>query len=462
MPDNQWLDRPPMTRLRQEAAQSHTFRAGEIVLARAPGRLDVMGGIADYSGSLVCELPLAVAAGVAAQHRDDGCVVVRSEQVGRQVTLNARQLATDDHAAVRDMFSGDDAWARHIVGCVWWLADQQGVGLEGGVTLLLDSDVPLGGGVSSSAAIEVATMSALTTLLGHPLQPLDLAVACQAVENLVVGAPCGVMDQVTSAMGREGAMLEILCQPGPDHRPAQVLGDVPVPPGYAFVGIHSGVSHEVSGDPYTDTRVAAFMAQKILSLIDGDVTDGCLANLNADAYRRLHRERLPETLSGDAFVESYQSTNDPVTRVNPQKTYHVRAAADHHVLEMARVQRFVELIKTANGDHSSKPIEQAGALMYASHASYRDCARLGHPMTDRLVEMVRARGPESGLFGAKITGGGSGGTVAILLSDDEAARIAIEEIRGDYAAETGRATTLFDGTGPGAAEVGAAWISKQD
>ena len=503
-----------------------------VVVARAPGRLDVMGGVADYSGSLVCEMPLAVAAVVVAQARMDGRVVCVSAQEegrnrksgrnrgnqGNAVVLGAKVLAAaaPRKAAPRKLAKGlvgDRRWARYVAGTWWWLIRGMGQGARGkgkmgadprprvaaaaienrkskienalpGVTLYVDSDVPLGGGVSSSAAVEVAAMAAGARLLGLKLGPMDLAVACQWVENHVVGAPCGVMDQVTSALGQEGALLEILCQAGPDGRPAQVMGNVQVPKGFAFVGVHSGVAHEVSGDPYTDARVAAFMGQKILAQLQKrDLTHGCLANVPAEEYRRSWRQKLPESMLGRAFLKNFRGTNDPVTKVNPRTVYRVRQGTDHPVFEMERVREFVRLLKQAGEMDGSLQISdrrlpmvegrtgcgvveaienrktrsgvrdafmrRAGELMYASHASYSDCAHLGHPLTDKLVAMVRDLGPGKGFYGAKITGGGSGGTVAILMQDSPVCRRRLRTLRQRYERETGRETMGFAGSGPG-------------
>lgn len=448
----------PLGRLRNSLKSSGLFAAGEVVLARAPGRLDVMGGIADYSGSLVCEMPLAVAAAVAVQDRGDAKVVCRSQQLGRIVELPAAALGGTAAAGVRKLLEGEDKWARYAVGCAWWLVNKCGEAGGHGVTILVDSDVPLGGGVSSSAAIEVATMTALAGLWGIELEPLRLAVACQEVENQVVGAPCGVMDQVTSCMGQEGAMLEILCQAGADGLPAQVLGAVAVPEGYALVGVHSGVRHEVSGDPYTDTRVAAFMGQKILSVMEEpDLTQGHLANVNPQRWKIELRRRLPERMTGQEFLQQYGGTNDPVTTVKPEKEYHVRAATAHHVLEHGRVTRCVELLKAAGkarGTRKEAAMRRVGRLMVASHHSYGLRARMGHACTDKLVAMVRSSGPGSGFYGGKITGGGCGGTVAILMRDDAGTRRKLAELRERYSQETGRETTLFEGTSPGATALG--------
>ncbi len=127
-----------------------------------------------------------------------------------------------------------------------------------GYSLLISSEVPEGKGVSSSAAIEVATMQALAAAVDLMLEPRELAMLCQKAENLVVGAPCGVMDQMASACGKKGELMAMIC------RPAEVIESVPIPSGVAFWGVDSGIRHSVGGADYGSVRVGAFMGKKII------------------------------------------------------------------------------------------------------------------------------------------------------------------------------------------------------
>ena len=131
-------------------------------------------------------------------------------------------------------------------------------GVLGGADVLLVSTVPLGAGVASSAAVEVATMRAAGAAFGARLDGLRLAALCQMVENRVVGAPCGIMDQVTCTLGEAGRLLALRCQP---H---DVLGWHAPPPGATFVGLDSGVKHAVGGRRYGRARCAAFMGREII------------------------------------------------------------------------------------------------------------------------------------------------------------------------------------------------------
>lgn len=429
---------------------------GLVHVARSPGRLDVMGGVADYTGSRVCQMPLEIAAAAAVQQRSDGKVVCLSQQTSEQdeLILAAGELAQLSPLGLRERIGNEHAWAGYVVGCLAWLMKHHPQpAMKNGATLLIDSDVPPGGGVSSSAAIEVATMIALASLYDVTLTPMTLAAACQNVENQVVGAPCGVMDQVVSCMGTHNAILEILCQSAADGMPAQLQGSLQIPKGYAFVGVHSGVRHEVRGDPYGDTRVAAFMARKMIRNMSPSFASlEYLANLPLVQYESSLRLRLPLTLLGSEFISEHDSTEDHATTITPESSYHVRDAADHHVREMHRVTRFAKLL-AENGSAQTTPSEhamiEAGQLMNQSHASYSQCARLGHPLTDQLAELLQQAGTDAGIFGCRVTGGGCGGTLAVLLRDEKNVHETLHRIRETYESQTGRRTMLFNGTSDG-------------
>ena len=133
------------------------------------------------------------------------------------------------------------------------------VKLPYGFNLLLLSAVPMNVGIGSSAAVEIGTLSCLNAYLGLKISPSRIARLGQMAENHVVGAPCGIMDQIAITSGRQGCLTHILCRPG------EVKGEVQIPPGTGFVGINSMVRHSVAGSPYSDTRIGAFMGKKIIN-----------------------------------------------------------------------------------------------------------------------------------------------------------------------------------------------------
>jgi len=448
-------------------ARLSSFFAPDVPLgiARAPGRLDVMGGIADYSGSLVLEMPISDAAFAAAQLHPEPFVRVVSvdparPESSREVSCSLSDLLDGGYEGARRLFErrADEHWAAYVAGVILPLVLDEGLTLSGGVRILVTSTVPEGKGVSSSAALEVAALFALACAGALPLEPWKAALLCQKVENLVVGAPCGVMDQLTAACGERDRLLQILCQP------ATILGAVAVPPDLGLFGIDSGVRHAVTGADYRQVRVAAFIGYRLLaeafgleaseSDADGVVSVddprflGYLANISPSELGPELVLRLPESLSGAEFLASYAGISDAVTRVDPARSYPVRAATLHPIQEHHRVRLFAELLSVAPSPRARTLL---GELMYQSHRSYGACG-LGSENTDQLVRLARDSGLEAGIYGAKITGGGSGGTVAILARADAEPRV--REIAARYSAESGLEARVFVGSSAGAAQLG--------
>ena len=423
-------------------------------VARAPGRLDVMGGIADYSGSLVAEMPIEQAALCAVQAGGvkDNTVIVRSgnaesEGLTSEVRLPA-EVFINPVSLLKFLRESAPSlrWAGYIAGCFALLRAEGLIPRSTGGRFFLYSNVPLGAGVSSSAAVEVASMRALCAAFGVEMDGLSLARLCQRVENDVMDAPCGIMDQVTSAFGESGKLLLLLCQP---H---QIQGNVTLPNGWSVFGIDSGVKHSVGGVAYTNTRVAAFMGFKILADSAGSGFGGHLCNITPNVYQEISPNGLPETMAGSDFLSMHGGIYDSVTAVEPGETYSVRAAAEHAIFENHRVRRFVENLRQA----SDAAFMEAGIHMAGAHKSYSACG-LGAPETDLLTELV-AELP--GVSGAKITGGGSGGTVCVLCRTEAEPDI-VRELATRYTDRTGITPRLIRGTSPGALATPPRMLSKR-
>jgi L-arabinokinase len=443
---------------------------GMVHFSRAPGRLDVMGGIADYSGSLVLQLPLQEATIVAVQRAPDQEIHIVSLgkdfasvfQTSLDVLAPLGNSITYDEAREYFQRNPDDHWAAYVAGAFPVLMRELGAQFRTGVRILIASRVPQGKGVSSSAALEVAAMQAIAAAFDVDIAPRQLALLCQTVENHVVGAPCGVMDQMTSACGEQGRLLALLCQP------AELLGMIDLPEEIAVWGLDSGERHFVSGADYGQVRVGAFMGYRIIAELAGlpvsrmdtgqrvAIVDprwrGYLANVTPSEFEQFFAQELPLRLTGQDFLDRYTGTHDSVTQVDPARTYAVRVPTAHPIYEHFRVRVFAELL---NNPNSERKLDLLGELMYQSHASYSACG-LGSPGTDRLVQLVRDAGAAQGLYGAKITGGGSGGTVAVLGRSD--AHPAIRSIATRYAEETGYFPAVFSGSSPGACTFGAVQI----
>jgi L-arabinokinase len=424
-------------------ARSDLFAHGrDIIVARAPGRLDVMGGIADYSGSLVLEWPLADATFVAAQKDSELTVTIVSGK--RRAHVPLPELLARDYGDARASFARDPVlhWSAYVAGAFLVLAREHNVVVSSGARLLVTSTVPEGKGVSSSAALEVAAMTAICGAYDISLDPRQLALLCQKVENLVAGAPCGVMDQMTAALGESGHLLALLCQP------AEVCGVLKLPPGVALWGIDSGIRHAVGGAEYGTVRTAAFMGHRILERLMGRRLD-YLANVSPTEFSAV-AARVPERLTGSQFLDRYQRINDQISHVEPEREYPVRVATAHPIYEHARVRRFADELSLVD-DSGADAAERLGALMYESHSSYSACG-LGSEGTDAIVDLVRGAGAKSGVYGAKITGGGSGGTVAILGRAD--AGPLVHELADRYGRASGRTARVFSGSSSGSAACG--------
>jgi len=432
-----------------------------ITLSRAPGRLDVMGGVADYSGSLVAEMTIAEAALVALAPRTDRVVRVWSrgieaEKLTPHVSLSLDEFYADgeivNYETVHSRLRTDPQtrWAAYLFGCVYVLL-AEGIlpNFPYGANLILDSRVPLGAGVSSSAAIEVAAMQAVSAAYGLHLDGVTVARLSQMVENKVVGAPCGIMDQMSSALCVPNSLLLILC------RPHEVVGTQALPDGVRVFGINSNVKHSIGGSAYTRARVAAFMGRRILGV-------DYLAQLSTQEYKEQlkYAEQLklalPTSITGSEFLVQFGETGDAVTRIDPNETYAVLAAALHAIWENRRIVGFVRELQEAKNDSPhrlSEYLRRVSAKMYAAHNSYTKIG-LGCDETDLLVEMGRQAGPAKGIHGAKMTGGGSGGTVAFLTYGDSAEQT-VYRIAHIYEQHTGRTPQVFEGgLSPGAMAFG--------
>ena len=404
------------------------FTSDRIIATRAPGRLDVMGGIADYSGSLVLPFPIAAATHVAIQVHEEPVIRIHtslsdSERSLRKFEMPLLSLLKDDapidYAEARAFFKRDPqhAWAAYVAGAFLVLMRERGKLFDRGESIFISSAVPEGKGLSSSAALEVASMQAIAVAYDVELPPLDLALLCQKVENLVAGAPCGVMDQMTSVFGEQDHLLSLLCQP------AQLNGAIALPEELGIWGLDSGIRHSVGGADYGAVRTSAFMGYRIIADIAGaDLWNGYLANITPEEFEQNFASSLPEE---------------------------ILHATRHPIYEHVRVQSFANILQNWKGLHQA---EELGVLMYQSHDSYTSCG-LNSSGTDELVRLVREIGIRGCLYGARITGGGSGGTVAVL-GEREQAPASIARIVETYAQKNGYRPIVISGSSSGSSLFG--------
>ncbi|PKI59879.1 hypothetical protein CRG98_019761 [Punica granatum] len=376
-------------------------------------------------------------------------------------------------------------WAAYVAGTILVLMRELGARFDNSISILVHSGVPEGKGVSSSAAVEVATMSAVAAAHGLNITPKDLALLCQKVENHVVGAPCGVMDQMASACGEANKLLAMVCQP------AEVLGLIDIPPHVQFWGIDSGIRHSVGGTDYGSVRIGAFMGRKMIKstassvlsktssedgsqqlgnglnseemedgakqLLEAEATLDYLCNLPPHRFEAVYGTKLPESIAGKEFLEKYVGHDDTVTVIDENRSYGVKAPTRHPIYENFRVKTFKALLTAATSDDQ---LASLGELMYQCHYSYSACG-LGTTGTDRLVELVQemqhselSQSEGGTLYGAKITGGGSGGAVCIVGRNCLRSSEQILQIQQKYKDATGFLPYVFEGSSPGAGKFG--------
>ena len=326
-----------------------------IRILRAPGRVNLIGEHTDYNLGFVLPVALQLATFVATAPSTDGKLHIYSETRKSMAEWSVREIA---HMHP----SGD--WADYPIGVARELI-RAGIALEP-ANLLIRSTVPEGAGLSSSAALEVA--SALAFLNGRPMPPLELARLCQRAEHHFVGIPSGIMDQYVAVFGHEHCALELDCR-ALDHRL------VPLPDGITFVAVNSMVKHALAGSAYQE-RVRE-----------------C-----AEAARLIH-ERNPEVNSlRDASLAQVDALRDSV----------IARRARHVVTENARVERFVDACAGNN-------LSAMGALMLESHRSLQHDYEVSCTELDFLVETAIGI---DGVFGARMTGGGFGGCIVALLRNE--------------------------------------------
>ncbi|HUM11121.1 MAG TPA: galactokinase [Myxococcaceae bacterium] len=349
------------------------FGAEPEVRAAAPGRANLIGEHTDYSGGLVLPVTIPRHTRVELRRRRDATARVHSEQLGK----------TEEYRVGAEAPRHD--WLDYVQG-VTALARPRPLG---GFEARIDSEVPPGSGLASSAALTVSMLRALRQAFGWELDDVRLALLGQRAEVEFVGAPVGVMDPMASSLGTEHAALFIDTQ---SLRAEQV----PLPPGLAIGVVHSGISHHHARGEYRERRRECEEATRALGVTS-------LRSLTLDELPRV--EQLPAPLD---------------------------RRARHVVTENARVLAAVEALRSGE-------LERLGALLAESHRSLRDDYQVSVPDLDRLV-MLAAEAP--GVFGARLTGGGFGGAI-VVAARPEGLRTSMERVAERYRMQTGHAATVL-------------------
>ena len=359
---------------------ARTGRAPE-VLVRSPGRVNVIGEHTDHNLGWVLPAAIDLGTDVAARARQDGVVKVHSASLG----------ADDEFAVTGPAPQVAPTWARFVRGYAQLLADA-GIELVG-ADLVIDGDLPLGAGLSSSASLGLGVAVALLEVAGARVDPTVLARLGQRVENEVIGVGSGIMDQLAVARGRAGHVLLIDCR-------SFEVARVPLPPDLRLLVLDSAVPRRLTDSGYDDRRADCERALVAIRRIDPDV----------------HSLR-------DATLDHLAAAGPSIDPVAARRARHV-------VTENQRVLDAVGAMRRAAG-------EELGALLDQSHASLRDDYEVSCAELDTLVELARAT---DGVLGARLTGAGFGGCAVALVAEPMAAGAAVSIIEG-YAQATGRGGT---------------------
>jgi galactokinase len=354
-------------------------------IAAAPGRVNVIGEHTDYNDGFVFPMAIDRYTIVAAAPANGG---------GRQVRL---QSTLGDGAATIDLDqplkpARKGSWFNYPLGVIAGFA-ARGVQMPG-FDALIHSTVPLGGGLSSSAALEVSTATLLEAITGQRLDPVDKALLCQKAEHEYAGMPCGIMDQFISVLGKKDHLLLLDCR----SRKTEL---VPMDDGSVELLItNTNVKHELTGGEYAKRRAQCEEAARILgvpSLRDAsaDALEGARGRMDNLVYRR----------------------------------------AKHVIGEIERTLHAAEGVRASNWP-------TVGQLMYASHASLRDDYEVSCPELDAVVEIAQEIGLKGGVYGCRMTGGGFGGCTVALVQAAHVDSIS-KRIAAEYERRTRIKPTLF-------------------
>jgi galactokinase len=342
--------------IRQEFSERF---GGDCRVFRAPGRVNLIGEHTDYNDGFV--LPAAIDLYTWAAFSPDPRNVVRvhSYSLSEDAVLDLSNLAA----------AGSHHWSDYVRGVALEL-HRAGVQLRGG-NLLINSDVPIGAGLSSSAAVEVASALALMSAAGAQMDPLDLARLCQRAENEFVGARCGIMDQFIACFGRQDHAVMLDCR-SLDYQP------VPLPPDLRLVICNTMVKHAIAAGEYNLRRTQC-----------------------ETAVRELARLRPEIVALRDATLDDLNRSGSELSDVIYRRCRHV-------ITEDGRV---IEAVKALEGGD----LDRLRELLAASHRSLRDDYEVSCPELDSMVEIASNI---DGVFGARMTGGGFGGCTINLVRSD--------------------------------------------
>jgi len=360
-----------------------------MVETRAPGRVNLLGEHVDYNQGVVMPVAIDRAVTLAASSAPDGIVTLHALDLDARTSFRISEIDRRCDVEGRPL----PLWAFYPAGVAWAL-QQAGIPIIG-IEAVYSSDVPIGSGLSSSAAVEVAFATTWQALSGFSMDKLTLAKLCQRAENEYVGVSSGLMDQFASVFGEEG---HVLCF---DTRSLE-WSTLELPPTTVIVIADSGIRRSLSGSAYNDRRAACEQAVQLL------------------------RKVLPgiQSLRDVSTVEFAAYC----TYLPPE----IARRAEHVVKEIHRVEQAIIALKRGDAP-------RFGGFMFASHKSLRDLYEVSLPELDYLVEIARGL---PGIYGARLTGAGFGGCTVNLVADQSSAQF-VQGLREGYRLKTGRETEIY-------------------
>jgi galactokinase len=363
-------------------------------LAAAPGRVNLIGEHTDYNDGFVLPMAIDRETVVAAAPNGRNTLRLATSFTDQPVEFDPATLAPGPHTHWSDYAKGVVAGFRDL-----------GAPIPG-FDAFIDSSVPIGGGLSSSAALEVALATLLEAVTGHTLDPVEKALLCQKAEHAYAGMPCGIMDQMASVCGREDHLLLLDCR-------SRETRQVPfADPEASVLIVDSRVRHALAGSEYPVRRAQSEAAARAL---------------HVPSLRDVSLEIL---LANEARMDAL-----------------LFRRARHVVTETDRTLRAATAVAESRW-------EEVGRLMHESHASLRNDYEVSCAELDLLVELAARLGIDSGLYGCRMTGGGFGGCAVALVRRDAAEAVSAV-LAADYEKHTGLRPTLFlTRPAPGARRLG--------
>lgn len=366
-----------------------TFGRPPQVVIRAPGRVNILGEHVDYNDGLVLPAAIDRQVLIAAAATGDRCATLHAIDLRQQVSFRLDELPGKITRSGKPL----PGWASYPAGVAWSL-DVAKLKVSG-LQAVFTSDVPIGAGLSSSAAVEVGFAAVWEALGGWELPRLELAQLCQRAENQYVGVNSGLMDQFASACGLKGHAL-LFDTRSLEWQPA------PIPDGIALVVADSGVRRSLTHSGYNDRRAACEQAVAELQKYMPHI-------------RSLRDVKTTEFAALSPFISEIP-----------------RKRAEFIVKEIARVESAVSALE--RGDKQA-----LGALLYAGHAGMKNLYEASTPEQDLLVELSRGL---PGCIGARLTGAGFGGCT-INLVEAAQAQAFIDGLKTGYAKETGLTPPVY-------------------